>query len=167
MSSQSHLGQDLTLGLIQPKPAFHVNRNIMHSQSKHQRQTSCTKVIRFTYATLKRNFAHIQPCKKTLVTFPTPLQWEHSLYSHLEMAAHSPGTAAWSICAAFYTRLVTCCKTSTLTAFELVLLRQQPSLVCQRTRSNCLVDGKAKPNADTFALATQPKWQLRHLLPHR
>ena len=41
------------------------------------------------------------------------------------------------------------------------------SAAWQRTRSNCWVGGKAKLTADTFALTTQPKWQLRHLLSHR
>ena len=44
------------------------------------------------------------------------------------MAAHSPGTAAWSICSGCYTRLVTYYRTSTLTAFELVLPRQYTQL---------------------------------------
>ena len=74
VSSKSHLDRDLTLGLIQPKPASHIKRNTMLSQSKHQRQTSCAKDIRITYPALTRNFAHIQPCKSTLVTFPSPLQ---------------------------------------------------------------------------------------------
>ena len=106
MSSQSHLDRDLTLGLIQPKPASHVNGNIMLSQSKHQRQTSCTKAIRFTYAALTRNFAHIQPCKSTLVTFPTPLAvgaqplftfkdgsplTRHSCLKHLRRFLHKAG----------------------------------------------------------------------------
>ena len=85
--------RDSTLGLIQTKPASHVNGNIMLSQSKHQKQTGCTG-YKITYSALMRNFAHIQPCKSTLVTFPTPLQWEHSLCSHLELATHSPCTCS-------------------------------------------------------------------------
>ena len=55
--------------------------NIMLSQSKHHKQTSCTRPIRFTYAAVTRNFAHIQAMQSTFVTFPTSLRWEHSLYT--------------------------------------------------------------------------------------
>ena len=40
MRLQSCLGQDLTLGLIQPKPVWHANRNIFPLQSKHKKQIS-------------------------------------------------------------------------------------------------------------------------------
>ena len=112
------------------------------------------------------NFARSQLWKSTYVAFLSIPQSEHSLCSHSEMAAHSPSTAAWSICGGSCARLVTHQGTSTFTVSELVLLRQQLIPACQHTRSNFWADGKARPTADTFTHTTRPKWRLSLLLPH-
>ena len=78
----------------QPKPVWHANRSISPLQSKHQKQTSYTMVIRFTYSAPMSNFAQSQPCKSTFVIFLPTLRSECSRCSHSEMAALSPGTAA-------------------------------------------------------------------------
>ena len=163
MSSQSRLGRDLTLRLIQPKPVSHVNAFTIKAPKTDQLHHShkiyiCHFHEKFCpYSAIQKYIGHFPHSPavgaQSLFTFRdgSPLT-RHSCLKHLHRFIHKAGYLLQDF---------------TLTAFELVLLRQQPTLACQRTRSNCLVDGIAKPTADTFALATQPKWQLRHLLPHR
>ena len=110
------------------KDSVACKRKYLPSQSKHQKQTSYTRVIRFTYSAPMSNFAQSQPCKSTFIIFLATLQSERSRCSHLEIAALSPGTAAFA-------RLVTHPETSTRTVSVLVLLRQQRTLACLRTRS--------------------------------
>ena len=105
MSSQSHPGRDSTLGLIQPKPVSHVNGNIMLSRSKHQRQTSCTRVIRFTYSALTRNLpicSHAKvhwslsllPCSRSTASVHIQ-RWQPTHQAQLPEAFAQVSTHGW------------------------------------------------------------------------
>ena len=64
------------------KDSVACKRKYLPSQSKHQKQTSYTRIIRFTYSAPISNFAQSQPCKSTFIIFLATLQSERSRCLH-------------------------------------------------------------------------------------
>ena len=155
----------MTPDLTQPKAVSHKQKHytftIKASKIDQLHQGQKIYILRSherfcPYSAMRKYLSHFPPHSPSLGAQPLftfrdgSTLTRHSCLKHLNRFLHKAGYRRQDF----------------NTAFELVLLHEQPTLVCQRTRSSFWVGGKAKPTSHTSTLTTQPKWQLRHLLPH-